>query len=96
MTIDLLVQKTVVHNFLRIPQSTFPTLPSTVQMESSRSSTQTITITSSNIVETFVYIPFFNPQKLRLIYWCKSLLFTIFCGFRKVRFQRYRPQFKWN
>ena len=24
MTIDLLVQKTVVHNFLRIPQSTFP------------------------------------------------------------------------
>ena len=39
MTIDLLVQKTVVHNFLRIPQSTFPTLPSTVQMEYSRSST---------------------------------------------------------
>ena len=35
MTIDLLVQKTVVHNFLRIPQSTFPTLPSTAQMESS-------------------------------------------------------------
>ena len=30
MTIDLLVQKTVVHNFLPIPQSTFPTLPSTV------------------------------------------------------------------
>ena len=40
MTIDLLVQKTVVHNFLRIPQSTFPTLRSTVEMESSRSSTQ--------------------------------------------------------
>ena len=33
MTIDLLVQKTVVHNFLQTPQSTFPTLPSTVQME---------------------------------------------------------------
>ena len=33
MTIDLLVQKTVVHNFLRIPQSTLPTPPSTVQME---------------------------------------------------------------
>ena len=30
MTIDLLVKKTVVHNFLRIPQSTFPTLPSTI------------------------------------------------------------------
>ena len=40
MTIDLLVQKIVVHKFLRIPQSTFPTLPSTVEMKSSRSSTQ--------------------------------------------------------
>ena len=39
MTIDLLVQKTVVHNFLRIRQSTFPTLPSKVQIESSLSST---------------------------------------------------------
>ena len=54
MRIDLLVQKTAVHNFLRIPQSTFPLLPSTVEMESSRSSTQTMTTTSSNIVETFV------------------------------------------
>ena len=58
MRIDLLVQKTVVHNFLRNPQSTFPLLDSTVQMESSRSSTQTMTTTSSNIVETFVLIPF--------------------------------------
>ena len=54
MTIDLLVQKIIVHNFLQIPQSTFPTLPSTVEMESSRSSTQTMTSTSSNIFETFV------------------------------------------
>ena len=30
MRIDLLVQKTVVQNFFRIPQSTFPKLPSTV------------------------------------------------------------------
>ena len=30
MRIDLQVEKTVVHNFLRNPQSTFPTLPSTV------------------------------------------------------------------
>ena len=29
-TIDLLVEKTVVHNFLRIPQSTLTTPPSTV------------------------------------------------------------------
>ena len=54
MTIDLLVQKAVVHSFLRIPQRTFPLLQSTVQMESSFSSTQTMTRTSSNIVETYV------------------------------------------
>ena len=66
MTIDLLVQKTVVHNFLRIPQSTFPALPSTVQMESSRSSTQTMTTTSSNIVETFVYVPFVEASEIRI------------------------------
>ena len=54
MTIDLLEQKTVVHDFLRVPQSTFPTLQSTVLMESSRSSTQTMITTSPNIVETFV------------------------------------------
>ena len=40
--------------FFMIPQSTFPLLQSTVQMESSRSSTQTMTTTSSYIVETFV------------------------------------------
>ena len=66
ITIDLLVQKTVVHNFLRIPQSSFPTLPSTVQMESSRFSTQTMTTTSSNIVETFVYIPFIEASKMTI------------------------------
>ena len=54
MTIDLLVQKTDGHNILRIPESTFPTVPSTVEMESSRFSIQTITSSSSNIVETFV------------------------------------------
>ena len=54
MKIDLLVQKTVVHNFLRIPQSTFPLLQSTVEMELSRPSTQTMTATLSKIAETFV------------------------------------------
>ena len=54
MTIDLLIQKTVVHNFFRIPQSTFPLVYSRVQMESSRSSTQTMTTTSFNIVEIYV------------------------------------------
>ena len=54
ITIDLLEQKTVVHNFLRVRQSIFPTLKSTVQMESSRPSTQPMITTSPNIVETFV------------------------------------------
>ena len=66
MTIDVLVQKTVVHNFLRIPQSTFPTLQSTVQMESSRFSTQTMTTTSSNIVKTFVYLPFVEASEITI------------------------------
>ena len=66
MRIDFLVQKTVVHNFLRIPQSTFPLLQCTVQMESSRSSTQTMTTTSSNIVETFVLIPFVEASEMRI------------------------------
>ena len=67
MWIDLLLQKTVVHNFLQFPQSTFPTLPSTVQMESTRSSAQTMTTASSNIVETFVYIPFVEASELRIV-----------------------------
>ena len=54
MPIDLPLQKTVVHNFLRIPQSTFPLLQSTEEMESSRSSTQKMIWTTFKIVETFV------------------------------------------
>ena len=96
ITLDLQVQKTVVHNLMRIPQSTFATLPSKVQMESSRSSTQTMTTTSSNIVETLVYIPFVEASEMTIDLQVQKLLFTIFCGFRKVRFQRYRSQFKWN
>ena len=65
-TIGLLVEKTVVHYFLRIPQSTYPTLPSTVQMESRRSSAQTMTTASSNIVETFVYIPCVEDSEMRI------------------------------
>ena len=64
MTIDLLVQKAVVHSILRIPQSTFPLLQSTVQMESSRSSTHTMTTTSSNIVGTYDLIPFVEPSEM--------------------------------
>ena len=39
---------------------------------------------------------FRKPQKLWLIYLWKIVLFTIFCGFRKIRFQCYSPQFKWD
>ena len=65
-TIDLLMEKTVVHYFLRIPQITFPTLMSTVKMESIRSSTQTMMNSSSNIVETFVYIPFVEDSEMTI------------------------------
>ena len=64
MTIDLLEQKTIFHNFLRLPQSTFPTLESTVQIESSRSSTQTKITTSANIVETSVQIPYMEASEM--------------------------------
>ena len=66
MTIDLLVQKTVVKNFLRIPESTFRLIQSTIQMQSSRSSSQTMTTTSSNIVETLVYIPFVEASEMTI------------------------------
>ena len=64
MWIDLLDQKTIAQNFLRIPQSTFPLLQSTVQMESSRSFSQKITTTSCTIVETFVYILFVEASEM--------------------------------
>ena len=96
MRIDLMVQKTVVHNILRIPQSTFPMLPSTVQMESTRSSSQTMMTTCSNIVESFLYIPFVEALETMIDLLVQKTVVQNFCGFRKVRFQRSRPQFKWN
>ena len=65
-------------------------------MESSRSSTQTMMWTSSNILEISFKSHLLKYQKWCLIYWCKRFLFTIFCRFRKVNFQRYRPELKWN
>ena len=58
--------KTVVHNFLRIPQYTFRFLQSTVEMESSRSSSQTMTTTSFNIFKTFAWIPFVEASEMRI------------------------------
>ena len=96
MRIDLLVQKAVVHNSLRILESTFPTLPSTVHMESYHSSAQTLATSSSNIVETFVYIPFVEASDTIIHLLVQKTVVHNFFGFRKVRFQRYRQQFKWN
>ena len=59
MRVDLLVENAVNHNFLRIPESTFPRLQSTIQMQSSRYCTQTSTMTFFNIAETFVKITIF-------------------------------------
>ena len=84
--IDLVVQKTVVHNFLRIPQSTFPTLRCTVQMESRRSSNQTMTTTSSNIVETFVYIPFVVASEMTIDLLVKKTVLHNFLRFPQSTF----------
>ena len=96
MRINLLVQKTVVHNFLRIPQSTFPLLQSTLQMESIRSSTQRMTTTSSNIVETFVLIPFVEASEMRIDLLVQKTVVHNFLRIRKVRSHCYSQQFKWN
>ena len=65
MTIDLLVQKTDVHNFLRIPQSTFPTLPSTVERNQAVLLLK-LTSSSSTIVQTFVWIPFVEASEMAI------------------------------
>ena len=88
--------KAVVHNFLRIPQSTFRLLRSRVQMESSRSSTQTMTTTSSNIVETFAWIPLVAASEMWIDFPVQKAVVHNFCEFHKVRFQCYTPEFKWN
>ena len=92
MTIDLQVQKTVVHNFLQIPQITFPTLKWNQAVLLLK---QWCGLLLTSLKLSFKY-HLLKSQKWRLIYRCKRLLFTIFCGFRKVRFHLYSPQLKWN
>ena len=88
MTIDLVVQKTVVNNFLRIPESKFQTLQSTVQMESSRSSAPTMRTTSSNIVETFVLIPFEKASEMRIDLLVQKTVVPIFLRIPQTTFPR--------
>ena len=94
MTIDLLVQKAVVESFLRIPQSTFPSLQFTVQMESSRSSTQTMTTTSCNIVETFVKIPFVEASEMRIDLLIKKTVFHNFLRIPQTTFPLLQSTFQ--
>ena len=65
-------------------------------MESILSSTQTMMTTSSNIVKTFVYIPFVEDSEMTIDLLVQKTVVHNFCLFRKVCFQRYRPQIKWN
>ena len=55
-----------------------------------------MTTASSNIVDTSVYVPFVEDSEIRIDLLVEKTVVDNFCGFRKVRFQRYRPQFKWN
>ena len=86
MRIDLLVQKTIVLNFLLIPQSTFPLLQSTVQIESCRYSAQKMTTTSSNIVETLVEITIVEASEMWIDLLVQKTVFLNFWKIRKIRF----------
>ena len=65
-------------------------------METSLSSTTTMTTTSSNIVETFVYIPFVETSEMTIDLLVQKTVVHNFLRIPQGRFQRYRPQFKWN
>ena len=66
-------------------------------MESCRSSTQTMTTTSSNIVETSLYIPVLEASEITIDLLVQiTVVHNFYRGFHKVRFQRYRPEFKSN
>ena len=52
-------------------------------MESRRSSTQIMTTTSSNIVETFVYIPFVKAQEMRIDLLVQNTVVHIFLRISK-------------
>ena len=86
MKIYLLVQKTVVLNFLKVPQSTFPLLQSTVQIESSRYSAQKMTTTSSNIVETLVEITIVEASEMWIDLLVQKTVVLNFWKIRKIRF----------
>ena len=96
MTIDLMEQKTLVHNFCgfrKVRSQRYSPQFRWNQAILLHKQWSRLPLTSLKL--SFKY-HLWKPQKWRLIYWSKRPLFTIFCGFRKVRFQRYSPQFRWN
>ena len=96
MTIDLLEQKTVVHNFIGLRKVRFQRYsPQFWLNQAVLLLKQWSRLPLTSLKLSFKY-HLWKIQKLRLIYWRKRPLFTIFCGFRKVRFQRYSPQFWLN
>ena len=55
-----------------------------------------MTTTSSNIVETFVFIQSVEASEMTIDLQVQKTVVHNFCGFLKIRLQRYRQQFKWN
>ena len=96
MTIDLLEQKTVVQIFCWFRKVRFPRYsPQFRWNQAVLLLKQWSRLPLTSLKLSFKY-HLWKPQKWRLIYWTKRLLFTIFCGFRKVRFPRYSPHIRWN
>ena len=65
-------------------------------MESTRSSAQTMTTASSNIVETFVYVPFVEDSERRIDLLVQKTVVHNLLRIPQSTFPFYRPQFKWN
>ena len=70
-------------------------LQSTVQMESSRSPTQTIKTSFSDVLQTFVQLAFLEAIKIRIDLLVEKILFTSFADSAKY-VSNATVQFKWN
>ena len=55
-----------------------------------------MTSTSSNIVETILCIPFLEASEMTIDLLLQITVVHNFLQIPKIRFQRNRPQFKWN
>ena len=88
--------KAVFHNFLRIPQNTFPIIQSIVFVESGLTRAQTIPDEIILYRWNFSLITIrWNQDKKNWFTRIKAV-FHNFCGFRKIRFELYSRKFMWN